>query len=825
MKEPTRTHEAKRERTGRPLPPLLSWVSQNTALAAIYFVAGKLALLMAITPGYPTAIWPAAGLALAGTLILGHRVWPGIWLGALLVNISSVDTSHAAELTDSLLIATSIATGATLQAVAGAWAVRRFVGYPTLLHNERDVGIFLLIAGPAGCTIGATCEAITLCASDVIPVTDLWFTWFARWVGNAIGAILVVPIVLTIAGEPRRIWRQRRIAMALPLAGLFIAAVVSYVYMTGQEHRGQKLQFDRRVETLSQAVKHALDQHVDVLHSIERLYASSDHVTRHEFATFVQTSFERTPGIQALEWIPYVPHERRAEFEALAQSDGVEEFTITERREQGEMMRADRRDSYFPVYYVEPLRGNRSAMGFDLASDPRRLKALQRSRDTGQPVATARVTLVQETSQQFGTLVFVPVYNSDSPPKTVPKRRRTLRGFALGVYRIGDLLTGALDGLDSASEGLELRLADSSDSPVDELLASSGVAPSITEELMDASCHDLELSSARTYSIGGRSWTLRIEPTPQYLAKNRNWSAWAYLAVVLFATGIFGTFLLVVTGRTFQIEQVVAERTHALDRTNQELLQKNEALDEFTRVASHDLQEPLRKLTSFSSLLRGDLGDGMPEAAERDLGFIEDASERMQTLVMDLLSLSRTNREEMRVTWIPLDSCVDRALAFLHVSIKELDAEVVRVPLPEVAGDKTLITQLYMNLIGNALKFTDGHRPKVALTVEIKGGKHVLGVKDNGIGIQHEYQDSIFAPFRRLHGKGKYKGSGIGLAICRRAVERHEGKIWVESEIGQGAHFKFTLEPTENEEIIQWRASKEEHLSSSSSMMTPAIKS
>ena len=154
---------------------------------------------------------------------------------------------------------------------------------------------------------------------------------------------------------------------------------------------------------------------------------------------------------------------------------------------------------------------------------------------------------------------------------------------------------------------------------------------------------------------------------------------------------------------------------------------------------------------------------------------------------------SRAGRVAKKREKVSLGECADLALEALAIRMKETGARVTRDELPEVWGDSTLLTQLYQNLIGNALKFCGDQAPIIRLTVEEQDGSPVFGVKDNGIGIEPKYAQQIFEPFKRLHGRAEYEGSGIGLAICRRIVERHGGKIWVESEPGKGAHFRFTI--------------------------------
>jgi two-component system sensor histidine kinase/response regulator len=238
------------------------------------------------------------------------------------------------------------------------------------------------------------------------------------------------------------------------------------------------------------------------------------------------------------------------------------------------------------------------------------------------------------------------------------------------------------------------------------------------------------------------------------------------------------------------------EQSHrAIELRTADLQRKNQELDEFNYVASHDLQEPVRKLISFSKLLSQDVGEtNLNERARRDLQFIVGAAVRMRDLIQDLLALSRAGRAAMKVELTSLDDCVNTALDTLDVRVRESQATIDREELPEVVADKTLLTQLYQNLLGNALKFTlAGRPPRIRLSAARHGDVWELAVEDNGIGIKSEYTDRIFKAFQQLHGRGEYEGTGIGLAICRKAVERHGGEIWVESQPGEGSRFKFTL--------------------------------
>jgi signal transduction histidine kinase len=255
-----------------------------------------------------------------------------------------------------------------------------------------------------------------------------------------------------------------------------------------------------------------------------------------------------------------------------------------------------------------------------------------------------------------------------------------------------------------------------------------------------------------------------------------------------------------------RISDALARSLAKIVRMNKSLRQKNAELDEFTYIASHDLQKPLRHLTSFSGMLRQDLDNILPERAEKDLHFITEAAEHMRSMVHNLLLLSRTGNAVMRWEQVALDSCVERAVAALSKTMPISPANIQHDPLPVVYGDQNILTELYRHLLENAFKFNCHPQPCVHLTATHQDGRWILGVADNGIGIQPEYHEQIFIPFKRLHGHGEYEGAGIGLSICRKAVERHGGNIWVESQAEQGTQVKFTLddEPLDRGSITEW---------------------
>ncbi|WP_320043047.1 ATP-binding protein [uncultured Desulfobacter sp.] len=231
---------------------------------------------------------------------------------------------------------------------------------------------------------------------------------------------------------------------------------------------------------------------------------------------------------------------------------------------------------------------------------------------------------------------------------------------------------------------------------------------------------------------------------------------------------------------------------------NSELLKKNEELEQFTYIASHDLQEPLRKLSAFSGLLKKDVGKDLNSRAEKDLEYIIDASQRMQALIQDLLSLSRAGRMALASERIDLNELIQEVKVSFKEEIEQSGTDFKTVDCPAVHADPVLLKQVFQNLIHNAFKFNNKEKPIIEISCTKKNDQTIFGVKDNGIGIKPEYMEQIFIPFKRLHGRYEYPGTGIGLSICKKIVEQHDGQIWVESKIDEYSHFKFTLNAKEN---------------------------
>jgi PAS domain S-box-containing protein len=241
-------------------------------------------------------------------------------------------------------------------------------------------------------------------------------------------------------------------------------------------------------------------------------------------------------------------------------------------------------------------------------------------------------------------------------------------------------------------------------------------------------------------------------------------------------------------------ERELAERRESLERSNAEL-------EQFAYVASHDLQEPLRMVASYVQLLAQRYQGKLDADADDFINFAVDGATRMKTLITDLLAYSRVGSRGKAPERVEMEGVLGRALSNLTIAVGESAAQVTHDRLPAVMGDESQLVELLQNLIGNALKFRRKGAPEVHVAVERRGQQWMIAVRDNGIGIDPQFNERIFVIFQRLHGRDQYPGTGIGLAICKKIVTRHGGQIWVDSSPGAGATFSFTL-PAAVEEAV-----------------------
>ena len=256
-----------------------------------------------------------------------------------------------------------------------------------------------------------------------------------------------------------------------------------------------------------------------------------------------------------------------------------------------------------------------------------------------------------------------------------------------------------------------------------------------------------------------------------------------------------GLVLIVARG-----SNTITRHQRALTKSNQDLKQiaegltaSNVELQQFAYVASHDLQEPLRMVGSYCQLLERRYSASLDQDGRDFIRFAVEGAARMKVLINDLLTYSRVGTQKVDDQEVDCGEVFDDAIANLQTAIEESDAVVTHADLPRVRGDATQLTQVFQNLTGNALKYRGESAPRVHVGVERQNGTWTFSINDNGIGIEPQYAERVFGIFERLHANDEYAGTGIGLAVCKKIVERHGGTIWLESKVGEGSTFSFTI--------------------------------
>ena len=358
---------------------------------------------------------------------------------------------------------------------------------------------------------------------------------------------------------------------------VILGVVLSIIVSASSYYTHKKLmevEFNEAVDNRYSALKRELDSNLSVLASVQALYYTSTKAAeRSEFRNFTNHILEQHASIQALEWIPRVPDSRREVYERAARREGFPAFQLTERIAQGKMKRAEKRKQYFPVYFVEPYRSNEIALGFDLASNPERLEALEVAGKTGQLSASARIILVQESKSQFGFIVFAPIYKKEALINSDQARWNNLEGFALGVFRIGDIVEKAMHYL--KPEGVDSFLYDAS-APKKEGFLYTHSSRTRKTPLLNQEPPETDFKSSKTLDVAGRKWMVSYSAAPAFIEARSSWRPWVFLLAGLAFTGLVAGVLVVVS-HAEHVEKVAKDLSDLNTSLAHEIMERKQA--------------------------------------------------------------------------------------------------------------------------------------------------------------------------------------------------------------------------------------------------------
>ena len=506
-------------------------ISSGLILAATYVVLGKLGLMLAVPPGYASGIFPPAGLAVAAAYLWGGPTVPWIVLGSLTLNLSVTTTPLQ---TSAILAALCIAMASALQAWIGRAVLQRTIGLQTGLETVEHIGGYLL-AAPFICLVGASLSVGSLALLTVIPQDQALLAWMTWGLGDTLGMVSIFPIMLALFGTPDSVWKDRRLVVAPIMTAGLVLVGLAYVSVRQIESAKMTQSFHFQADRLAKNIQDHFDEQEFILEQLDRALSMSQHepVSREAFGALAQPALSRFPMLQAIEWAPEIQSGRRAMFEA-SQKQSVPEFVITQRNETGAILPVLDRPTYYPITYVEPLAGNRKALGFDLGSQPSRSTAVLQALRSDTPVASEPVSLVQEQGSQVGVLLIKRIQEGANAP-----------GLILTVLRVGNFIEQFL----SRDDDMQVTLLDTRLGRV-----IYGEQPS----------QPTAIERGEALQFGGREYELQVRPSPRFFTSYDNLRSWSLLVGGIVTDGLLGATLLLITGTTNRIRMQVEERTQQL---------------------------------------------------------------------------------------------------------------------------------------------------------------------------------------------------------------------------------------------------------------------
>lgn len=587
------------ESATRAHPPMVSAPEQRPSsqkilgLALLYGGTGAISLSLTIPLGYSVPIWPPAGIALGGLLVLGSAAWPGILLGAFLIQLGLAwQGGQLAQLHLSPLPALTVALGTTLQAVVGRALIQRSLGPSPSLSTTRDAALFLLLGGVLSTLLSASFGTGALILSDRMLIEDLERNWLSWWVGDSLGVMLVAPPILAWFSGSEHSWRERRRLLTVTSATLSLLLLAGVGTLESWEKERMRLTLKQRADILASDLKMTLHRELEAVRALRSHFHASILVERDEFRRFSQQFLEDLPDLVALSWNPLIPVAQREALERKAQAEGLPQYAVRAFPEEGGLTGAlapafpapafPAPAFHVPVFYIVPMDAHEALLGLDFASDPLRREALERARDSGLAAATAPIRLGLTPQTGRGILLFVPVYDRTASILTLEERRSSIQGFMVAMLRMDALLKSAaehaFDGgmryslLDATQPSAPLYLCSGDPSALPDTHA---LPPEPTPLLLEPTpppiATDVSLSYDYELALAGRRWVLNVQATPKFTALHRVKDADAALLLGLFMTFIITTTVLELSGRARKLRQQVETQTAALEDERQRL--------------------------------------------------------------------------------------------------------------------------------------------------------------------------------------------------------------------------------------------------------------
>jgi two-component system, OmpR family, sensor kinase len=560
-----------------------------------------------------------------------------------------------------------------------------------------------------------------------------------------------------------------------------LATIFATLYVNRTAYAIDQLRFESSAEQTQNTINNRLETYIALLRGGAGLLASSDTITEENFRLFVERLrlTERYPGVQGIGYAARVPNADRAAFEENIRLTKPE-FTIKSPEEQ---------DDYYPVIYLEPVnyKNNQAAVGYDMFSEPTRRDAMERARDTGTRAASGKVILIQENEnrKQSGFLIYVPVYQGSTLPKTVEARREEIRGFVYSPFRADDLLTGIFG--HDAKQIVHYQIYDGEELNMMNLLHDSRAIRNETN-----SDYEPRFKTTRTISVAGRTWTIAFANNEAFENQSQHG-----LAPFIFGLGLIISGVLFFLSRSQFVARATAERSAVQLMHSQKELQKAIGMrDDFISIASHELKTPVTSMKVYAEVMEKKFVKLKQKDAVAGMKKINMQIDKLTDLIQDLLDVTRIQSGKLAFheAEFELSQAVKDVISNTQPITEKHQIVLKSAPKITVWGDKDRIGQVISNFLTNAIKYSPDAE-KVVVRVVKKDGQATVSVQDFGIGIEQSHQKKIFSRFYRVTDRRgqTFPGLGIGLYICTEIIKRHNGSIAVESKYNKGSIFSFTL--------------------------------
>jgi signal transduction histidine kinase len=775
-------------------------------IALTYSIAGLAGLLL----GAPSPVFPSAGLALGAALWFGNRALPGIWLGALILNLGLNwlgDHWLGDRLSITLLIVTTvISSGATLQGFAGARLVKRALpdGWQEMAR-ETEVIRFLLHGGVAAGLISASFGASALLASSQIGRGAFFFVWWTWYVGDVIGILVFGPLSLLILNRRDDLWRERQRLILYPMLMTLGLAILAFHGANRWERRALAEQLRQAGESLVREVDHRLSIHREILSALKQYIAATPSVTPFQFEQFTR-SMLKDKDLVAVGFSEWVLLQERPAYEArLNRAFPGGKFQIAEFDERHLLARAASRPAYGPTSLVMPVEENRLALGFDNYSEASRRAAMDEAIISQEMAVTPPFRSGPDPGPATPShiLEFMPINAMDSHDASLSR----LRGFAMALVRIDRMVALATQDAIPAGLIIELRHPNSpeSETPLIRFSTSAGELKPIRSEAAWP-------IRQRMDRLG---WNLSVLPTQVYLDQHRSWVPWLVGVFGLLFAALLQVHMLGMTGGAAiiqrknkdleaarqvlsdlnaNLEHKVAERTAQVEAANA-------AKTLFLAHMSHEIRTPMNGVLGMAQLLnRENLSSAQQELVEHILA----AGQSLSSILNDILDFSKIEAGQMTLDIHPFDMNVmlNEVVRIVAVSAEKKAIRLRLVAADNVRGewlgDALRLKQVLYNLAGNAVKFTlEGEVVIHACSVEHSSTQaHVrFEVRDTGIGMDAATVAQLFEPFTQADSTitRRFGGTGLGLSICKRLVAMMDGEIGIDSAPGLGSTFWFEI--------------------------------